>query len=92
MVTGELMPVPKRPGDSVLGGTLNEDGAFRFRATKVGNETARADRRTRAPGPGLQAAHPTRSADRVAAVFVPVILGIAALTFVLWKCSSAGPP
>jgi Cu+-exporting ATPase len=84
MVTGESMPVSKRPGDPVIGGTLNEDGAFRFRATQVGNETALAQiidlvRQAQASKPPIQ-----RIADRVAAVFVPVILGVAVLTFVLW--------
>ncbi|MBM3499982.1 MAG: copper-translocating P-type ATPase [Armatimonadetes bacterium] len=84
MVTGEPMPVSKRPGGQVIGGTLNEDGTFRFRATKVGSETALAQiielvRQAQASKPPIQ-----RIADRVAAVFVPIILAVAVLTFALW--------
>jgi Cu+-exporting ATPase len=84
MVTGESMPVTKRAGDEVIGGTLNEDGTFRFRATKVGRETALAQiidlvRKAQASKPPIQ-----RVADRVSAVFVPVIIGVAVLTFILW--------
>jgi len=84
MVTGESMPVAKGPGDQVIGGTLNEDGVLRFRATRVGQETALAQiirlvRQAQASKPPIQ-----RIADRVSAVFVPVILGLAVLTFVGW--------
>jgi Cu+-exporting ATPase len=84
MVTGESMPVTKQPGDEVIGGTLNEDGTFRFRVNKVGRDTALAQiielvRQAQASKPPIQ-----RIADRVSAVFVPVILGIAVLTFAGW--------
>jgi Cu+-exporting ATPase len=84
MVTGESMPVTKGPGDGVIGGTLNEDGTFRFRATEVGQGTALAQiidlvRKAQASKPPIQ-----RIADRVSAVFVPVIVGVALLTFGLW--------
>jgi len=84
MVTGESMPVTKGPGDTVIGGTLNEDGTFRFSATKIGQETALAQiidlvRKAQASKPPIQ-----RIADRVSAVFVPVIIGVALLTFGLW--------
>ncbi len=84
MLTGEPLPVPKQNGDAVTGGTLNQTGAFVMRAEKVGRETLLARivqlvaqaQRSRAP---VQ-----RLADRVAAVFVPAVVAIAALTFVLW--------
>ncbi len=84
MLTGEPLPIPKQAGDKVTGGTLNQTGAFVMRAEKVGRETLLAHivqmvaqaQRSRAP---VQ-----RLADRVAAVFVPVVVGIAALTFLLW--------
>jgi Cu+-exporting ATPase len=84
LVTGESMPVAKRPGDEVIGGTLNEDGVLRVRATKVGGATALAQivelvRQAQATKPPIQ-----RIADRVAAVFVPAIIAIALLTFVGW--------
>ena len=84
MLTGEPLPVSKRDGDKVTGGTLNQTGAFVMRAEKVGRETLLARivqmvaqaQRSRAP---VQ-----RLADRVAAVFVPVVVSIAALTFIIW--------
>lgn len=84
MLTGEPLPVPKQTGDKVTGGTLNQTGAFVMRADKVGRETLLARivqlvaqaQRSRAP---VQ-----RLADRVAAVFVPAVVGIAVLTFLVW--------
>ncbi|MGQ9729865.1 MAG: heavy metal translocating P-type ATPase [Candidatus Zipacnadales bacterium] len=84
LVTGESMPVTKGPGDEVIGGTVNEEGVLWVKATKVGRETALAQiielvRRAQASKPPIQ-----RIADRVSAVFVPVILGVALLTFLVW--------
>jgi Cu+-exporting ATPase len=84
MLTGESLPVEKTPGVSVFGGTVNRTGGFVFRVTRVGSETALARiirlveeaQGSRAP---IQ-----RLADRVAAVFVPIVLVVAALTFVAW--------
>ena len=90
MVTGEPIPVSRSEGDPVIGGTLNATGSFVMRADQVGADTllsrivemvARAQR-SRAP---LQA-----TADRVAAVFVPAVLGASLLTFVVWAL--VGPP
>jgi P-type Cu+ transporter len=84
MITGEPVPVKKSHGDSVIGGTVNQTGSFEMRADKVGSETtlsrivdmvARAQR-SRAP---IQ-----RIADTVAGYFVPAVIAIAILTFVLW--------
>lgn len=84
MITGESMPVAKRAGDTIVGGTLNGTGALLMRAECVGNDTVLARiaamvgeaTRTRAPI--------ARIADRVSAVFVPAVLAVAALTFVAW--------
>jgi Cu+-exporting ATPase len=84
MLTGESLPVDKASAAAVFGGTVNRTGSFVFRATRVGRETTLARivklveeaQGSRAP---IQ-----RLADRVAAVFVPVVLVIAALTFVGW--------
>jgi Cu+-exporting ATPase len=84
MLTGESLPVEKGPGDEVIGATLNTTGSFTFRATKVGRDTALAQivrltqqaQGSKAPIQGL--------ADRVASVFVQVVLVIAALTFIAW--------
>jgi len=84
MLTGEAVPVAKADGDPVAGGTLNTTGSFVLRAEKVGHDTLLAHiiqlveeaRESEAP---IQ-----RLADRVAAWFMPVVAGIAALAFVLW--------
>ncbi|NPV45946.1 MAG: copper-translocating P-type ATPase [Armatimonadetes bacterium] len=84
MVTGESLPVDKRPGDEVIGGTLNESGSFRLRATRVGADTVlqeivRLVEQAQGTRPPIQ-----RMADTVAAYFVPVILALAMLTFAGW--------
>lgn len=84
MITGESLPVEKGPGDGVIGATLNTWGSFKFRAAKVGKDTALAQiiklvreaQGTKAP---IQ-----RLADVIAAYFVPVVIGIAVLTFAAW--------
>jgi Cu+-exporting ATPase len=87
MVTGEPVPVTKKPADSVIGGTVNTTGSFVMLATRVGSETLLARivalvgeaQRTRAPVQSL--------ADRVAAWFVPAVVLVAVLTFVGWAFS-----
>jgi len=84
MLSGEPLPVDKQPGDTVVGGTINGQGLLRFSATRVGKETALAQiirlvqeaQGSKAPIQAL--------ADKVAAVFVPAIIGIALGVFVLW--------
>jgi Cu+-exporting ATPase len=84
MLTGESLPVKKSVGDRVIGGTINRTGAFRFRATTLGESSVLAQivrlmrdaQGTRAP---IQ-----RLADRISAVFVPVVLSIAIVTFTTW--------
>ena len=84
MLTGEPIPVDKSAGDTVVGATINSEGLLKFRATKVGKDTALAQiiklvqeaQGSKAPIQAL--------ADRVAAVFVPGVIGIAATTFILW--------
>ena len=84
MLTGEPLPVDKRNGDEVVGGTINGQGLLKFRATRVGNETALAHiirlvqeaQGSKAP---IQAI-----ADRVAAIFVPSVIAVAIVTFALW--------
>jgi Cu+-exporting ATPase len=92
LVTGESLPVDKGPGDLVIGGALNSAGAFAYSVTAVGRETTlarivalmRAAQGTRAP---IQ-----RLADRVSAVFVPTVMAIAAVTFVVWLLAAPGGP
>jgi Cu+-exporting ATPase len=84
MLTGEPLPVTKRPGDRVVGGTLNTTGAFRFKATKVGRETVLAQIIELVQQAQTSKAPVQRLADRVAGVFVPIVLAVAALTAAGW--------
>ena len=84
MITGESMPVTKAVGDAIIGATINKQGLLKFKATKVGKETALAQiiklveqaQGSRAP---IQ-----RVVDQVAAYFVPGVIGLALLTFIVW--------
>ncbi len=84
MLTGESMPVEKRPGDEVFGATLNRTGAFRFRATKVGSETALQQIVRLVQEAQGSKAPIARLADAVSGVFTPIVLGIAIVTFAAW--------
>jgi len=84
MLTGESVPVPKQPGSKVFGATVNRSGAFTFRADKVGAETALAQIIRLVEEAQGSKAPIQRLADRVASVFVPIVFGIAAITFVVW--------
>ncbi|BBC71678.1 copper-transporting ATPase [Altererythrobacter sp. B11] len=91
MISGEPLPVAKRAGDTVIGGTVNQTGGFVMRATGVGTDTmlskivqmVAAAQRSRAP---IQ-----RLADQVAGWFVPVVIGISAVTFVVWAIWGPAP-
>jgi len=84
MLSGEPLPVDKHPDDMVVGGTINGEGLLKFKATRVGKETALAQiiklvqeaQGSKAPIQAL--------ADRVASIFVPTVIGLAVLTFALW--------
>jgi Cu+-exporting ATPase len=84
MLTGESLPVEKKMGDAVIGGTINRTGAFRYRARNLGAESVLAQivklmrdaQGSRAP---IQ-----RLADRISGIFVPVVMSLAVLTFVVW--------
>ena len=84
MLTGESLPVEKGPGTAVVGGSVNRTGAFTFRATRVGSETVLAQIIRLVEEAQGSKAPIQRLADRVASVFVPVVLVIAALTFGVW--------
>jgi Cu+-exporting ATPase len=91
MITGEPLPVEKTVGDKVTGGTVNGPGSFVMRAERIGSETLLGQivsmvadaQRSRAPIQGL--------ADKVAGIFVPVVLAVSALTFVLWMWLGPAP-
>jgi Cu+-exporting ATPase len=84
MLTGESIPVEKAPGATVSGGTVNRTGSFVFRATRVGSETTLARIVALVEQAQGSRAPIQRLADRVAGVFVPIVLVIAALTFTGW--------
>jgi Cu+-exporting ATPase len=84
MLTGESIPVEKAPGDEVTGGTLNATGAFRFRATRVGQATTLAQIVRLVEDAQASKAPIQRLVDDVAAVFVPVVFAIAAIAAVAW--------
>lgn len=84
MLTGESLPVEKAPGDAVIGATLNKSGSFLFRATKVGKDTALAQIVRLVEQAQGSKAPIQRLADEISSWFVPVVLGLSALTFALW--------
>lgn len=101
LVTGESLPVEKQPGDTLIGATLNRSGSFQMRATRVGKETALAQIIRLVQEAQGSRAPVQRLVDRVAGVFVPVVIVIALLTFAAWffigdvaspaRCSSPWP-
>jgi Cu+-exporting ATPase len=91
MITGEPVPAEKRAGDEVVGGTVNGNGAFAFTATRVGADTVLARiiklvEDAQSGKPPIQ-----RVADQIAAVFVPVVIVIAAVTFGVWLAFGPEP-
>ena len=84
MLTGEPMPVEKRPGSPVTAGTVNQQGVVRVRVTALGGETMLENVLRLLQDAQLQKAPLQRMADHVSAVFVPAVFGIAALTFAVW--------
>jgi P-type Cu+ transporter len=85
MITGESIPVTKRAGDEVIGATMNSSGgSFRFEATRVGRDTALARIMKMVEVAQGSKAPIQRLADRISGVFVPVVMGIAAITFLVW--------
>ena len=83
-LTGESMPVEKGPGDTVSAATVNRTGSFTFRATRVGGDTNLARIVQLVEDANATKAPIARLADKVAGVFVPIVLGIAAVAFVAW--------
>jgi Cu+-exporting ATPase len=84
MLTGESLPVSKGSGDEVIGATLNKTGAFRFRTTKVGKDTALAQIVKMVQDAQNSKAPIARLADTISGYFVPVVMILAVLTFVAW--------
>lgn len=84
MLTGESLPVEKKPGDPVIGATLNKLGSLKFEATKVGRETALAQIIRLVEEAQGSKAPIQKLADQVSAIFVPVVIAIALVTFLIW--------
>ena len=84
MLTGESLPVDKSPGDRVIGGTLNRAGMLKYEAEKVGKDTALAQIIRLVEEAQSSKAPIQKLADRISAIFVPVVIAIAALTFIIW--------
>ncbi|KNF09799.1 cadmium, zinc and cobalt-transporting ATPase CadA [Gottschalkia purinilytica] len=84
MLTGESIPVDKSSGDEVIGATINKNGTIKFKATKVGKDTALAQIIKLVEDAQGSKAPVQRLADKISGIFVPVVVGISLLTFVLW--------
>lgn len=89
MLTGESLPVEKKTGDFAIGATINKFGTFKFEATKVGKDTALAQIIKMVEDAQGSKAPIQKIADQVSSVFVPAIIGIAFLTFLIWLLVTA---
>ncbi len=89
-ITGESIPVEKKAGDTVISATINKNGTFRFRASKVGEDTTLAQIIRLVDEAGNSKAPIARLADRVSGIFVPVVIVIAVLTAVIWMIAGQG--
>ncbi len=88
MLTGESLPVEKKPGDYVIGATINKFGAFKFEATKVGKDTALSQIVKMVEDAQGSKAPIQKIADKVSGIFVPVVVGIALAAFLIWYLST----
>ncbi len=84
MLTGESLPVEKKAGDTVIGATINKFGTFKYTATKIGKDTVLSQIIKMVEDAQGSKAPIQKIADQVSGVFVPIVLGIAAATFLVW--------
>ncbi len=91
LVTGESLPVAKAPGDAVTGGSINGDGLLRVETTAVGERSTLARIIALVDRAQAKKAPVQRLVDQVAAIFVPAVLGVAALTFLAWWLLAGNP-
>ena len=89
-ITGESVPVEKQPGDQVISATINKNGTFRFRASKVGEDTTLSQIIRLVDEASNSKAPIARLADKVSGVFVPVVIGIAIVTGIVWLIAGMG--
>jgi Cu+-exporting ATPase len=90
MITGESMPVTKMPGSEVIGATINKSGSFKYRATRVGKDTALAQIIDMVESAQASKAPIQRIADRISSYFVPIVFAAAVASFAFWYFQSAG--
>jgi Cu+-exporting ATPase len=91
MISGESIPVEKKAGDDVIGSTINRTGSFKFEATRIGRDTMLSQiinmvQEAQGSKPPI-----ARLADKIASIFVPAVIGIATLTFVIWYFFGPAP-
>ena len=91
MITGESIPVEKRKGDIVIGATINKHGSFKFKATKVGKDTMLAQIIKLVEDAQSSKAPIQRLADKVSGIFVPIVVVISILTFIIWYFFGPAP-
>ena len=89
-ITGESIPVEKNPGDTVISATINKNGTFQFRASKVGEDTTLSQIIRLVDEASNSKAPIARLADKVSGVFVPVVIGIALVTAIVWLVAGMG--
>jgi len=92
MLTGESLPIEKKPGDKVFGATLNKSGLIKFEATKIGKDTALAQIIKLVEDAQASKAPIQNLADKISAIFVPIVIGIAVITFLIWYFLIPLPP
>lgn len=91
MITGESIPVEKKAGDEVIGATINKTGSFQFEATRIGKDTALAQIIRMVDEAQGSKAPIQRLADVIAGYFVPIVIGVATVTFIIWYFVGPAP-
>ncbi len=90
LITGESLPVTRKPGDRIIGGSLNFDGALEYRATSIGADSVLGQMMRLVEEAQSSRAPMQQLADRVSAVFVPTVLALALATFFIWIAAGGG--
>jgi len=91
MITGESIPVEKKAGDEVIGASINKTGSFKFEATRVGKDTTLAQIIRMVEEAQGSKAPIQRLADVIASYFVPIVIGITTITFIIWYLTGPAP-